>query len=117
MTSLTKDARYFVDGVTKYLRHGGTGDAMLPKMTAVLHKITSSARIEKTALVESTVALTPKEKMEIGRFLSRFLTHTVILECQINRELIGGIRVAVGDWVVDTSLAAQIHEMQEVLTK
>lgn len=115
MTSLSKDARYFVDGVTKYLRVGGGRNTMLPKMTAALQKITSSARTEKTAVVESAVTLTPKEKTEIVRFLSRLLTHTVTLECKTNKELIGGLRVAVGDWVVDTSLATQIRAMQEQL--
>lgn len=117
MTSLAKDARFFVDGVTKYLRQGGTSDTLLPKVTAVLRKITSSARLQKTAMVESAVALTAKEKMEIGRFLSRLLTHTVTLQCRTNKELIGGLRVVVGDWVVDTSLSTQIRAMQEQLTK
>lgn len=116
MTSLSKDARYFVDGVTKYLRVAGDGNVMVPKMTAILHKISLSARTEKTAIVESTVVLTAKEKSGISRFLSRLLAGSVTLECRINKELIGGIRVTVGDWVVDTSLASQIRDMQEQLT-
>lgn len=115
MTSLSKDARFFVEGVTRYLRRGGADDTMLPKVAAVFQKITSSARLQKTAIVESTVVLTAKEKMEIGRFLSRLLAHTVTIKCKINKELIAGLRIAVGDWIVDTSIATQIHAMQEQL--
>ncbi|MBI4066343.1 F0F1 ATP synthase subunit delta [Candidatus Gottesmanbacteria bacterium] len=117
MSSLAKDARYFVDGVTKYLRRQGTSDAMLPKVSAVLHKISSSARTEKTARVESVVVLSPKEKTEISRLLSRLLTHTVTIECTINKELIGGLRIQVGDWIVDTSLSSQVRTMIDQLTQ
>ncbi len=116
MTSITKDARFFVDGVAKYLKTGGSGGVLLPKVTAALHKITSGASAGKTAMVESVVVLSGAEKSQLSRFLSRLLTHTVLLECRTNKNLIGGIRVTVGDWVVDTSIATQLRTMQEVLT-
>ncbi len=116
MTSLTRDARFFVDGVTKYLRGSGGAGAMLPKVTAALHKITTSARAGKLARVESSVPLTSKEKSDIGRFLSRLLSREATLQCTINKELIGGLRIGVGDWIVDTSIATQISAMQEQLT-
>lgn len=115
--SLTRDARFFVDGVTKYLRGSGGAGTMLPNVTAVLHKITSSERAGKLARVESSVALTSKEKSDINRFLSRLLSREATLQCTINKELIAGLRITVGDWVVDTSVATQISTMQEMLTK
>lgn len=90
---------------------------MLPKVTAALHKITTSARAEKIAKVESSVTLTSKEKLEISKFLSRLLAHEVTIVCKINRELVGGLRIAVGDWIVDTSIVTQIAAMQELLIK
>ncbi|MEK7544288.1 MAG: F0F1 ATP synthase subunit delta [Patescibacteria group bacterium] len=117
MTNLTKDARFFVDGVTKYIRRGGMGNTMLPKVTAALKKISSSSGQQTAAIVESAVGLTSKERAELSRFLSRLLTHTVTIECRREKALIGGIRVTVGDWVVDTSIATQIAAMQEELTK
>ena len=116
MTSLTRDARFFVDGVTKYLRGSGGAGAMLPKVTAALHKIATSARAGKLARVESSVPLTSKEKSDISRFLSRLLSREATLQCTINKELIGGLRIGVGDWIVDTSIATQISAMQEQLT-
>ncbi len=116
MTTISKDARFFVEGVTKYVRGVG-GGTILPKVTAALHKITASARMGKTAVVESAVTLTPSEKVDVSRFLARLLTHAVRLECRVNRELLGGLRIMVGDWVVDTSLASQLRAMEEMLTK
>lgn len=116
MSSLAKDARYFIDGVTKYLRQHGTSDVMLPKVTAALHKISNSARMEKTAKVQTAVVLTPGERAEISRLLSRLLTHTVTIECTINKELLGGLRINVGDWILDTTVLGQIEAMKEHLT-
>lgn len=115
MTSTTRDARFFVEGVTKYLRMQDPPAGLLPKVNAALHKITASARREKTARVESVVALTVLEKQAIARVLSRLLTHTVTIEGKINKDLLGGLRITVGDWIVDTSLAAQIDAMNEQL--
>lgn len=116
MTSITKDARFFVDGVAKYLKAGSVGGVIMPRVTAALHKISSGANAGKTATVETVVTLTTAEKSELTRFLSRLLSHAVTLECRTNKHLIGGIRVTVGDWVVDTSIATQILAMQEALS-
>ncbi len=116
MTTLTKDARYFVEGVTKYLR-ADHGDAVLPKVTAALHRITASAQRGKTAAVESAAPLNHREKADVSRFLAGLLGHTVRLEYRVNRELLGGFRIVVGDWVVDTSLLYQLHAMTQMLVK
>lgn len=116
MTSITRDARFFVDGVAKYLKAGGGSGVIIPKVTAALHKITSGANAGNIANVETVVALSAAEKSAVSRFLSRLLSHSVTLTCKTNKNLIGGIRVTVGDWVVDTSIASQINQMQEALT-
>lgn len=115
MTTSIRDARLFVDGVTKYLRGKGTDGTIIPRVTAALHRISSAAKREKTAVVESVVSLTTTEKADVVRFLSRLLTHAVTLECRINKEHIGGLRIEVGDWVVDTTVRSHIETMKEQL--
>lgn len=115
MNSQGRDARFFVEGLTKYLRRGEAAASLLPKVTSALHKITASARRETTARVESVVSLTAAEKQTIARVLSRLLSHTVTIEGKINKDLLGGLRMSVGDWIVDTSLVAQIDAMKEQL--
>lgn len=115
MTTQAQDARLFVEGVTQYLRRGAAANAMLPRVTAALHTITAAAREGSTAMVQSAAPLTAKEKGNIARFLSRLLTHAVRVQCRTNKALIGGLRIVVGDWVIDTSIASQIRAMQEAL--
>jgi F-type H+-transporting ATPase subunit delta len=116
MTSLTRDARFFLDGVTKYLKEGKTEAGMLPKVHAAFNRLSAEDQLEKTARVKSAVSLTTKEKNEISKFLSRLLTHPVTIKSSVDASCVGGIRITVGDWVVDTTIAGQIERMKTLLS-
>jgi F-type H+-transporting ATPase subunit delta len=114
-TPLTKDARGFVDGVVTYLRTDGKAQGVVPKVEAFLGKMTSAAKKEKTAKIKSSVALTANEKKSLEKALGRALGHEVGLECSVDEDLLGGMRVQIGDWVVDTTLKSQLEQMAEML--
>ena len=117
MAALHKNARFFVDGITTYLRReGAVGGSVIPRMTALFDKVSSSAKGQKVANVESAVPLTHAEKREIGLLLSRLLDHNVDLVCHVDRTAIGGFKIQVGDWVVDTTLRGQIDTLESALT-
>lgn len=109
--SLSKDARGLVDGVVEYMRRDGKSKSTLPKVAAFLGKVTESARKEKTAHIRTAVELTAKEEASLISVLSEVLGHEVVLECTVDSTLIAGLRIQVGDWIVDTSLKSQLEEM------
>ncbi len=109
--SLSKDARGLVDGVVEYMRRDGKSKSTLPKVAAFLGKVTESARKEKTAHIKTAIALTPKEETALSSVLAEVLGHDVVLECSVDSALIAGLRIQVGDWIVDTSLKSQLEEM------
>jgi F0F1-type ATP synthase delta subunit len=37
------------------------------------------------------------------------------LECVVNTALLGGLKIQVGDWIVDTSLKSQLDQMATIL--
>lgn len=116
MAALHKDARFFVDGITTYLRRGGTvGGSVIPRMTALFDKVSSSAKGQKIASVESAVPLTHTEKRDVGLLLARLLGHDVDLDCHVDAKAIGGFKIQVGDWVVDTTLRGQIDALGNAL--
>lgn len=114
-TTLTKDARGFVSGVMTYLRGDSRSKQAAPKVQAFLGKVTEQARKEKMAHIESSVALTQMEKLAIEKMLAKLIGHDVSLICTISPDLLGGMRVQVGDWIVDTSLAMQLESMAAAL--
>ncbi len=114
---LTKDARGFVEGVVTYLRRDGKSRASVPKVQALLHKVTKNAEKEKYAHVESSVPLSKTEKDELMRILSRLVGHRVELVARTNPALLCGLRIRVADWIVDTSWHHQLDIMRQRFTE
>lgn len=110
MSSLSKDARGFVDGVVSYLSHGEKS-SVVPKVATLLHKVTTQAKRQRSATVQSSVAMAAGDRTHLERILARVLGHAVDVEYTVNSTLLGGFRVQVADWIVDTSLSAQLTLM------
>jgi F-type H+-transporting ATPase subunit delta len=114
--TVTKNVRELSDGVVQYLRHEGRSSSMVPKVQRLLSRVSAQAHNEKTALVESSVALTPSEKKGLEQTLSKIIGHDMTVENKINPEIVGGLRIQVADWLVDTSIASQLTKLAESLT-
>ena len=115
MKTLSKDARGFVDEVAKYVGQDRHGKQMVPRVSALLTKVTSAAQKERVAEVSTVVALSTTEKSAITRLVSRMLAHDVACHFTVQSELLGGMKIQVADWVVDTSLASQLSALTRSL--
>ncbi len=111
MSTHTQEAYNFVQGIASYLRADGGHASAVGKVRTLLTKVTAKARRGKVATVESSVVLTQKERQAIERLLSRLMDHAITLDCRLNHDLLGGLRIGVGDWVVDTTMRAQIDDL------
>lgn len=111
MKSISKDARGFVEGVINHLKQSGKVRDVTPKVQSLLLKMTASAKREHQAMVESAVSLSQIELQSITRILSRMSGHEVSLSNEVNSELIGGIRVTMADWVMDSSIRSELSNM------
>jgi len=112
---MTKDARGFVDGVLRYLKQEGKAVSTVPKVQSLLHKVSAQARKEKEAYVTSAVALSNTEKQDLAEILANLIGHAVHLETRVDSSLVGGLKIQVGDWIVDTSLRGQLESMGHLL--
>ena len=112
---LTKDARGFVDGVVTYLREDKKTRDVAPKVQTLLSKVSAAARKQKVAHVTASVELTSKETDKLAGVLAKFLGHEVDVETTVDASLLGGFRINVGDWVVDTSLATSVDALGQSL--
>lgn len=116
MKSVSKDARGFVEGVISHLKRGTKGSTMTPKVQSLLLKMSASAKHEHQARVESAVKLTLAETQSIARALARIAGHEVSLTSEVNPSLVGGLRVTMADWVMDSSIRNELKEMVGVVT-
>lgn len=115
MTLLAKDTRGFVNSVVANLRKEGKAPTQLPRLQEMLRRISMRAKNEHVALVSSSIALTNPEKHRIETALARIIGSPMTLECSVNPELLGGVRIQVADWIVDSTIAGQLETMKHAI--
>jgi F-type H+-transporting ATPase subunit delta len=65
--------------------------------------------------VESVVPLTAEQNEAIEKIIGRQLQAKVFLRHYLKPELIGGLRLTIGDRVIDSSIAGKIIRLREVI--
>ena len=116
MKVLSKDARGFIDSVASYVNSDVRAKNVAPKVQSLLTKVTAAAKKEENAQVQSAVALLPAENKRIEALLTTLLGHTVTCHYSIDPVLIGGIKIQVADWVVDSSLTTQLRTIAQTVS-
>jgi F-type H+-transporting ATPase subunit delta len=71
---------------------------------------------EITVTVESPFELTEEEKNDMGSILKRKLGKQIVLEIRINKYLLAGTRIAIGDKVIDGSLRMRLERLRETIS-
>ena len=89
--------------------------AALPEIAAQFHALVNARGGVSDATIESAFAIEPAQLPEVvtaleKRFGRKLKTHVVVVP-----ELIGGIRVVVGDEVLDTSVKSRLEQMKVAL--
>ncbi len=110
MKTLSRDARGFIEGITQYIRKEGK-TSVLPKVETLLGKVAASAQKETVAHVATSVALSNEEKQHIEQLMYQLVGHPVSLDCRVDPAVLGGMKIQIGDWIVDTSLQSQLEDM------
>lgn len=112
----TSDAKGFIEGITQYIQKEGK-ESVMPKVTELFGKLSVQSQKETVAQVTTSVPITLAEQEGIDRLLFRLVGHQVAISAQVDKHLIGGMKISIGDWVVDTSLDGQVDRMaKEILS-
>lgn len=114
MQTFSKDAQGFIKGVTAYLSSDISAPSLVPRVATLLHKVSAQAKKERHARVFSAVPLNDDEKQNINRLLRNLLGHAIEIENTVDKHIIGGLRIQVADWILDTSLLYQLTDMTAV---
>lgn len=90
-----------------------------PRMEAIklLSKFLIRMRVALNStilIVESTIPLSKKQKDIIKRKLSLRFTITNS-EFKLNSQLLGGLRIKVGDYIYDDSIRSRIYQVKEAI--
>lgn len=83
-----------------------------------LQKIIHEADGVLEAKVSSAFALNPEDKKKVIEFLKqRYKMREVILQESIDRSLLNGFKLEVGDEIIDLSMKEKISKLKEHLTR
>eukprot|EP00270_Netrium_digitus_P002512 TRINITY_DN1283_c0_g1_i1.p1 TRINITY_DN1283_c0_g1~~TRINITY_DN1283_c0_g1_i1.p1 ORF type:complete len:259 (+),score=100.75 TRINITY_DN1283_c0_g1_i1:79-855(+) len=89
----------------------------LPVIASVFDNIMAADRGEVAAEVTSAMELTDEEMDELTEALSSFLEpgQTLVLDQTVDRSIIGGLVVDIGDKHIDLSIESKIREIEKLL--
>lgn len=110
-SALPESARNFL----RVILENGRLDA-LPEMAAQFRSLVNSKSGSSDAVVYSAFPIADAALAELGTTLEKRFGRKLNLSVKQDQSLIGGIRVVVGDEVLDTSVKARLEQMKAALT-
>ena len=86
------------------------------EIIATLEKILDRSEGIVRAKISSRVKIEKKIVDEIEDFIkSRYKAKNTVLEFEIDEHLLGGIKIQIGDEIIDTTLKSKIHKLENYL--
>jgi F-type H+-transporting ATPase subunit delta len=89
--------------------------AALPEIAAQFHALVNAKSGVSDATIESAYAIDGAQLADVKAALEKRFGRKLNAHVVVKPELIGGIRVVVGDEVLDTSVAARLQQMKTAL--
>jgi F-type H+-transporting ATPase subunit delta len=78
-------------------------------------EVAADRRSRLVAVVTATVPLTEEQRERLGAALARMYGHEVHLNVEVDPDIIGGIRVEIGDEVIDGSVVSRLDDARRRL--
>jgi F-type H+-transporting ATPase subunit delta len=99
-------------GFVKYLERVGQVD-QLAELSKIQQKQGWSKGLDNTATITSCVALKPTEKKAVSQFINKTYDLNPKIKYQVDKSLIGGLIIRVGNKVLDVSLKHRLEKLRE----
>ena len=119
----TRDAREYIEKLLAIAEEGGEVEAVGKELLELREVVDTSAAVYQEldyqrrgvlrARVETAVPLSPEQQARLQAALEKIFAAPVALEQQINADIIAGLRVTIGDSVIDNSLRRRLQRMVE----
>ena len=113
--TLPSDTPVEVSNLLKLLIQAGDLD-LLPEIGAALTHAATGTVAPSQAEVTSAIELSPEEQEKLRSSLSAQYGDGLVFSFHVDPALMGGLRVRVGDRLIDTSVASRLSALRESLT-
>jgi F-type H+-transporting ATPase subunit delta len=89
--------------------------AVLPEIAAIYELLRAEAEKALEVTVSSAFELNDAQKQKITAALTKRMNRKITLNCQTDKQLVGGVVIRAGDQVIDGSVRARLGEMANAL--
>jgi F-type H+-transporting ATPase subunit delta len=113
--ALPSDTPVEISNLLKLLIQEGDLE-LLPEIGMALAHVATGSIAPTQAEVTSAVALSPEEQEKLRSSLSAQYGEGLVFNFNVDPALMGGLRVRVGDRLIDTSIASRLSALRESLT-
>lgn len=108
------NSQIVVSGLLDYLKQEGQ-EELLPAVTYDLQETVSKSRQADTILVESPIPMDSQQVKSLQSILKKKFQIELPIENKVNKKLVAGFTVTVGDWFLDASILTQLQKLKQIL--
>ncbi len=116
MRRFSEKSNNIIQGLMDYLAETGE-ERLLPEVSDELDYLSKESAKAEEIQVESTVLLSPEQKKIIQKFINSHLGQSLPVVNKINKAILGGFSIKVGDWYLDTSIKYQLKNIRHLLLR
>ncbi|MFC0350540.1 F0F1 ATP synthase subunit delta [Undibacterium danionis] len=110
-STVTAEAKNFINTLTEYDRL-----TLLPEIAAQFHALQNADTGSADAEIVSAFEMSDAQVKELAATLEKKFGRKLHPTVTVDSSLIGGVRIVVGDQVLDTSVRAKLQQMHNALT-
>jgi F-type H+-transporting ATPase subunit delta len=90
---------------------------LLSRISFFYNQLADTAQDRTTARVVAAVEIDEAIRVKLAQLLEKKFKKKIVLECDVNPELIGGLKIELNNQVIDYSIKGELERIKEVLTK
>ena len=109
-----KKSKQIVSTVIDFL-HDQREGTLLSEVAQQLHKVAKGSDKNQSITITSAIRLKEEEKKRIKHIFKSILNKEYPVKNRVNPDVIGGIKVEWGDFLLDLTLANRISQVKQAL--
>lgn len=102
------------EGLLDYLKETGQHD-ILPQITQQLQSMLDESDRVKEITINSSIELSIEQHNIIKKMVEKLLGLKLPIVNKIDKKLIAGLTIRIGDWFLDASILREIRELKKKL--
>lgn len=116
MKAQNKKAGQVTKGLIEYLKKTGQLQ-ILPQLVKETLRKTQTEKDPSKAFVTTAIALDEKEISEIKTVLSSLMSRDIAVENRIDPDVIAGMKIKIGDKLIDNTIKQKLLNLSEKLSQ